>query len=83
MLIRCSLIPIEKSTHLTKARSFLTTTMIKNTYCAGIPAAAGTRLTHNLIRLVINSIINYPKSTHKELIRVTHKIRNNEAQEKS
>ena len=62
MLIRCSEFPIEKSTHLTKARSFLTTTMIKNTYCAGITAAAGTRLTLTLIRLVINSIINGPDS---------------------
>ena len=66
MLSKYPLIPGEKSTHLTKARSFLTTTMIKNTYCAGITAAAGTRLSHNLIRLVINFIINYPGSTHKE-----------------
>jgi len=51
--------------NLTIARNFLTTTIIKNTKFAGITAAAGTRLTQILIRLVINSIINYPKSPPK------------------
>ena len=49
-------------THLIIARNFLTTTMIKNTQRAGITAAAGTRLTHALIRSVIYTVINYPIS---------------------
>jgi len=35
--------------------------MIKNTKRAGITAAAGTRLTHALIRSVIYTVINYPE----------------------
>jgi len=46
--------------------------MIKNTWRAGITAAAGTRLTHVLIRLVVNTIINYPSPKTE----AAHKIRN-------
>jgi len=49
--------------------------MIKNTWWAGINAAAGTRLALTLIRSVINSVINYPPTIADR--KITHKIRNN------
>jgi hypothetical protein len=42
-------------------------------------SAAGTILALTLIRLVVNSFINCPKSPKK--LQTTHKIRNNEPQE--
>jgi len=56
------------------ARNFLTTTMIKNTKCAGIIAAAGTRLTHTLMRFVVNSIINYPGPKTQAAHKIRYKL---------